>query len=165
MNILSLFIPIKYFVLDVDGVFTDNTVLLQIDGSMLRSMHVRDGYAVALCIKKGYEVIIISGGKGEALEKRFSNLGVKHVFLGVKNKLTCLNAITKKLKCKKETILYMGDDMLDIACMKKVSLACAPKDACTEVLQIATYISSYDGGKGCVRDVIEKVLKLNNDWE
>jgi 3-deoxy-D-manno-octulosonate 8-phosphate phosphatase (KDO 8-P phosphatase) len=165
MNILSKFKQIKHFVFDIDGVFTNNTLIVHSDGNLLRTMNARDGYAVQLALKKGYTISLISGGKGDVLQKRFEGLGVKEIHLGIHNKLEILENLITKYTIIKEELLYMGDDMLDLVCLQNAGLACVPADACSEVLQIANYISPFKGGEMCVRDVIEKVLKLNNDWE
>ena len=162
-NILSPFKDIRYFIFDVDGVLTDGSLLLQSDGHLARTMHTRDGYAMQLAVKKGYEIIIITGGKSEAVRSRLATLGLEHLYVGVSDKLKVLNSIKDKIDLKKS--LYMGDDMPDYHVMQEVALATCPADACDEIKLISQYISPKNGGKGCVRDVIEKVLKLNNHWE
>ncbi len=164
MNILEKFTPIKLFVLDVDGVLTDGSVLLLENGEMARTMNVKDGYAMQLALKKGYEILIISGGTSEAVKDRLARLGIKNIELGIKNKAEVLTNFLSKTNFTKEQILYMGDDVPDVAPMLLAGLACAPADAVQEVLEISTYISPKNGGKGCVRDVIEKLLKLNGHW-
>jgi 3-deoxy-D-manno-octulosonate 8-phosphate phosphatase (KDO 8-P phosphatase) len=164
MNILEKFAPIKLFVLDVDGVLTDGSVLLLENGEMARTMNVKDGYAMQLALKKGYEILIISGGTSAAVKDRLAKLGIKNIELGIKNKVAVLDNFLANKNFTKEQILYMGDDVPDVAPMLLVGLACAPADAVEEVLEIAQYISPKNGGKGCVRDVIEKVLKLNKHW-
>jgi len=162
MNILSRFKDIKHFILDVDGVLTDGSLLL-IDGSLARTMHTRDGYAMQLAVKKGYEIIIITGGRNPTVESRLKGLGLKHVYSGVEDKLAVLNSISDEVDLSKA--IYMGDDMPDLQVMQKVALPCCPANACNEILAVADYVSPINGGAGCVRDVIEKVLKLNDDWQ
>jgi 3-deoxy-D-manno-octulosonate 8-phosphate phosphatase (KDO 8-P phosphatase) len=164
MNVLSLFKNIKLFVLDVDGVLTDCSIILLDNGEMARTMNIKDGYALQLAIKKGYEILVISGGSSEAVRMRLARLGVQNVELGIKNKQEVLNSFIAEKKLQWAEVLYMGDDIPDVMPMKTVGLACAPADAVQEVKAIAHYISPINGGKGCVRDVIEKVLKLNDDW-
>ena len=164
MNLLAKFTPIKLFVFDVDGVLTDGKLLLLDSGEMARSMNVKDGYAMQLALKKGYEILIISGGTSEAVKLRFTKLGIKNVELGIKDKVTILNDFIVSNNFRLDQILYMGDDIPDIPPMKIVGLPCAPADAAQEVLNEAMYISPKMGGGGCVRDVVEKVLKLNNHW-
>ena len=165
MNLLELFAPIRTFVFDVDGVLTDGSVMLTEDGHMLRSMNVKDGYAMQMAIKKGYQVWIISGGKSEAVRLRLNKLGIKEVHIGIESKKEFLHEIAVSSKTSYESVLYMGDDIPDYAAMQVCGLPCCPADAVAEIKQIAKYISPITGGKGCVRDVIEKVLKLNGDWD
>ena len=165
MNILHLFKPIKTFVFDVDGVLaTDILVILQ-DGEMARNMNSKDGYALQLAIKKGYRVAIISGGTSEPVRARLERLGVKDVFLGIHNKKEKLLEYVQQHGLQWEEIMYMGDDIPDYVVMQMVGLPCCPADAVAEIKHISRYISSLPGGKGCGRDVIEKVLKLNGHWD
>ena len=165
MNVLAKFAPIKLFVFDVDGVLTDGKLILLENGEMARSMNVKDGYAMQLALKKGYEILIISGGTSEAVKTRLAKLGIKSIELGIKNKIEILvNYLLDNDFSENET-LYMGDDTPDVAPMKLVGLPCAPADAVQEVLDVSIYISPKIGGSGCVRDVIEKVLKLNGHWK
>ena len=164
MNVLEKFTPIKLFVLDVDGVLTDGSVFLLENGEMARTMNVKDGYAMQLALKKGYEILIISGGTSAAVKDRLAKLGIKNIELGIRDKVAVYNNYLSNTNYTKEQILYMGDDVPDVAPMLLVGLACAPADAVQEVLEISHYISPKNGGKGCVRDVIEKVLKLNGHW-
>lgn len=165
MNILALFEHIRVFVFDIDGVLTDGTLHIQESGELLRRMNIKDGYALQLAIKKGYKVWVISGGHSYASVRRLTNLGVKEVHIGVEDKLALLK---KKLEGSGNTpnqVLFMGDDMPDIKAMQYCGLAVSPNDAAVEVCNISHYISPLKGGNGCVRDVIEKVLKINQDWE
>jgi 3-deoxy-D-manno-octulosonate 8-phosphate phosphatase (KDO 8-P phosphatase) len=164
MNVLALFKNIKLFVLDVDGVLTDGSIILLDNGEMARKMNIKDGYALQLAIKKGYEILVLSGGSSEAVKTRLKKLGIENIHLGVKNKKEMLQKFATSNNYKWDWVLYMGDDIPDVAAMQTVGLACAPADAVQEVRAIAHYISPINGGKGCVRDVIEKVLKLNDDW-
>lgn len=163
-NLLELFAPIRTFVFDVDGVLTDGSLMLTEDGHMLRSMNIKDGYAMQHAVKKGYNVWIISGGRSEAVKMRLNKLGITQVHIGVESKKELLHEIATTTGQGYEGILYMGDDIPDHAAMQQCGLPCCPNDAVTEIRQVAKYISPYNGGKGCVRDVIEKVLKLNGDW-
>ena len=165
MNLLELFAPIRTFVFDVDGVLTDGNLMLTEDGHMLRNMSIKDGYAMQLAIKKGYKIWIISGGNSEAVRLRLKKLGIQDVHIGIESKKEFLHDITVTSKTSYDHVLYMGDDIPDFAAMQLCALPCCPNDAVAEIKQIAKYISPFGGGKGCVRDVIEKVLKLNGDWE
>lgn len=165
MNILEQFKPIKTFVFDVDGVLTNGTLLLLSDGQMARQMNIRDGYAIQLAVKKGYRVVVISGGTSEAVQGRLEKLGVTEVFLKIENKKEKLIEYVRQQALKWEEIIFMGDDIPDYPSMQLVGLACCPADAATEIKQISKYISPLRGGEGCGRDVIEKVLKLNGHWD
>lgn len=155
---------IQMFIFDVDGVFTDGSLLIDNEGNLLRTMNVKDGYAVKLALKSGYKVCVISGGKNEAVKSRLATLGIEDVYLGVHNKLECFNALLKKYSVAAENVLYMGDDLPDIPVMKKVGLPACPQDAVVEVKAVSLYISHKKGGKACVRDVIEQVLKVQEKW-
>lgn len=155
---------IKTFIFDVDGVFTDSIIHLLANGEQVRSANIKDGYAVQLAVKKGYRIVIISGGNQDAVRLRFNGLGVKDVFLGVKNKVKILEQFLEENQIDSDTCLYMGDDIPDYYVMQKVALPCCPSDAATEIKSVAKYISPFLGGKGCVRDVIEQTLKAQNNW-
>jgi len=164
MNILAALKPITTFVLDIDGVLTNGQLLIMPNGLMARSMQVKDGYAMQLAVKKGYNIIIISGGDSPEVIERMQKLGITEVHMKVKDKWQCLQYLLLQNQLKASEVLFMGDDMPDIEVMQQVAVACCPADAALDVLAIAAYISPLKGGEGCVRDVIEKVLKLNNHW-
>lgn len=162
---LELFKPIKTFIFDIDGVLAIDTMIVMPDGELIRSMNSKDGYAIQLAIKKGYNIIIITGGNSEAVKQRLIKLGVKDVFLGVHNKEKLLQEYAQEQNLLLSQMLYMGDDIPDYMAMQLVSLPCCPADAVPEIKQISKYISPFTGGYGCGRDVIEKVLKLNGHWD
>ncbi len=164
MNVLELFKPITTFVFDVDGVLTDGTLLVLPNNLMARTMNIKDGYALQLAIKKQYNVVIISGGKSDEVKERLNKLGVTEVYMQVQNKAALLTTYINQMQLTKEQILFMGDDMPDLEAMKLTGLPCCPKDAVSDIKEIVQYISPLKGGEGCARDVIEKVLKLNNNW-
>ena len=163
-NYKALLSQIDTFIFDVDGVMTDGIVLLTPDGQMLRSMNVKDGYALQLAVKKGYRIIIITGGNSEAVRHRFEGLGIKEVYLSIGNKLEVFHQIVKRDNLKMENILYMGDDIPDYEIMKEVGVAACPANAAEEIKHISKYISPLDGGKGCARDVLEQVMKVQDKW-
>ena len=165
MNVLTNFKKIKAFVLDVDGVLTDGSLLLLEDGQMARRMNIKDGYAMQLAIKKGYHILVISGGSSDAVKLRLQKLGVVEVNMNVTDKKTVLLKYMTTYSLEKEQVLYMGDDIPDLLPMQMAGMACCPADAVPEIKNIAHYISVNNGGFGCVRDVIEKVLKLNGHWD
>lgn len=164
MNYKQLLADVDTFIFDVDGVMTTGVVLLTREGQMLRSMNVKDGYALQLAVKKGYRIIIITGGSCDAVKQRFLLLGIKDVYLGVSNKLELFEKIVKEEDLDKRRILYMGDDLPDYEVMREVGVPACPADAVQEVQHISRYISGRDGGKGCVRDVLEQVMRVQDKW-
>jgi 3-deoxy-D-manno-octulosonate 8-phosphate phosphatase (KDO 8-P phosphatase) len=165
MSVLQLFKPITTFVFDVDGVLTDGSLLVFDNGEQVRRMNTKDGYALQLAIKKGYRIAVISGGLAEGVRIRLNKLGVLDVFMQVENKKEKLGIYLQEHGLKWEEVLFMGDDIPDYAAMRAAGLSCAPADAASSIRYIARYISPVKGGEGCARDVIEKVLKLNDHWE
>lgn len=164
MNTLQLFKPIRLMVMDVDGVLTDGSILLLDDGQMARTMHTKDGYAMRLALEMGYEICVISGATDEAVRMRLMKLGIQSIHLGIHDKASLLKDIMLKGNYQKDEVLFIGDDMPDYQAMQLVGLPCCPYDAVEDIKSISVYVSSFHGGKGCVRDVIEKVLKLNGHW-
>jgi 3-deoxy-D-manno-octulosonate 8-phosphate phosphatase (KDO 8-P phosphatase) len=164
MNVLQYFKPITTFVFDVDGVLTDGTVLLLEDGLQARRMHVKDGLALQMALKNGYNVVIISGAYSEPVLQRMQYLGITEIFLATKNKKEFLNNYFSQKEIDWQQVLFMGDDLPDIAVLQSAGLPCCPADAIPEAKNVSKYISPIKGGLGCVRDVIEKVLKLNDHW-
>lgn len=164
MNILALFRPVRAFIFDVDGVMTDGTLQVLDRGTLVRRMHIRDGYALQLAVRCGYRVAVISGARSEAVAVRLEGLGVRDLYFGVEDKKSVLASYLQAAEMAPEEVLYMGDDLPDYEAMQLAGLRCCPSDACPEIRQTAHYISPYKGGEGCVRDVLEKVLKLRGDW-
>jgi 3-deoxy-D-manno-octulosonate 8-phosphate phosphatase (KDO 8-P phosphatase) len=165
MNILSRLKKISTFVFDLDGVLTDGSLFVFDSGEQVRRMNVKDGYALQLAIKKGYRVAVISGGDSLAAVLRLNGLGIHDVFMKVANKHEKLEAYRQQQQLSWESILFMGDDIPDYEVMRLAGVSCTTADGAPEIKQIASYISSCKGGEGCARDVIEKVLKLNDHWE
>lgn len=155
---------ITTFIFDVDGVLTDGTITITTDGEMLRTMHTKDGFAIKTALQAGFHVCIISGGTNEGVRKRLSGLGVTDIYLGAHNKVEQLNEYLASNNLKAENMLYMGDDIPDYPVMKLAGLPCCPQDAVPEIKAISKYVSHKLGGKGCVRDVIEQVLKVQGKW-
>jgi 3-deoxy-D-manno-octulosonate 8-phosphate phosphatase (KDO 8-P phosphatase) len=162
MDLLEKFSLINTFVFDVDGVMTDGSLLIMPNGDYLRTMNVKDGYALQLAVKKGYRVIVISGARSVPVEERMKYLGINDVYMGIKNKREHLHAVLSDNE--RQYLLFMGDDMPDIELLHDVFLPCCSGDAATEAITASAYISPFNGGKGCVRDVIEKVMKLQGKW-
>lgn len=155
---------ITTFVLDVDGVLTDGNLWLLPGGIQARKMNIRDGYALQLAIKKGYRIYILSGAVSEESRDRLMRLGITDIQMGIKDKTGALSAYMLQHSLTPASILYMGDDLPDLSAMRLVGTPCCPADAAAEIKQCSVYISPFNGGAGCVRDVVEKVLKLRNDW-
>jgi 3-deoxy-D-manno-octulosonate 8-phosphate phosphatase (KDO 8-P phosphatase) len=160
----TLFSKITAFVFDYDGVMTDGTVFSSPDGTPWRATNVKDGYALQLASKLGYKVAVISGAICPSMEVRMNSLGVTDVFTGIPNKVLKLKEYMNKKGLYAEQILFMGDDIPDIQVMKEVGLPVCPADASPEVKEISKFVSEKPGGKGAVRDVIERVLKVQGKW-
>ena len=155
---------ITTFIFDVDGVLTDGSVILESSGEMLRTMHTKDGYALQHAVKKGYHIVIISGGSSVMVKKRLEGLGIEHIYLGKDHKLPVLNEHLQKHNISINQVLYMGDDIPDLPCLKVVGVSSCPNDASVEVREVCDYISHINGGKGCVRDVLEQTMRIQNKW-
>lgn len=157
-------VDITTFIFDVDGVLTDGTINVTTNGEMLRTMSIKDGFALKTAVDAGFNICIISGGSNEGVRKRLEGLGIKDIFLGAHNKIDQLNEYTSKNNINRTNVLYMGDDIPDFPVMRLVGLPCCPQDAAPEIKAISKYVSHKNGGKGAVRDVIEQVLKVQNKW-
>ncbi|UAB82974.1 HAD-IIIA family hydrolase [Zunongwangia sp. SCSIO 43204] len=155
---------INTFVFDVDGVLTNGSVQVTTEGDLIRTMSVKDGYALKQAVKAGYTVCIISGGKNEGVRTRLRELGVTDIYLGIDDKVEQLDEFFDIYDIKAENVLYMGDDIPDMYPMKLIALPTCPQDAVPEVKEISKYISHKKGGDGCARDVIEQVMKVQGKW-
>ncbi len=155
---------ITTFIFDVDGVLTDGSLHITTEGKMHRIMNVKDGYAMKEALNQGYNLAIISGGTDEGVRSRLETLGIKDVALGVHNKIEHLEKYLLSKNINIENVLYMGDDIPDYPVLKMVGLPSCPQDAVKEIKGVSKYISHKNGGKGCVRDVIEQVLKVQGKW-
>ncbi|MEK9566660.1 MAG: HAD-IIIA family hydrolase [Flavobacteriaceae bacterium] len=163
-NYKQLLPNIKTFIFDVDGVLTDGKILIHSDGELLRSFDTKDGYAIKCALLKGFKIAIITGGRNEAVRERFKELGVFDIYLGAHHKLDAYQDLMDNYDLKAEEILYIGDDIPDIPVMEKVGLGCCPADAVPDVKARADYISHKKGGEGCVRELIEQVLRVQGKW-
>ncbi len=163
-NYKEKLLKVNTFIFDYDGVLTDGTVIISSDGDALRTANVKDGYAMQLAIKKNYRIAIISGGYSESMKHRLEALKIKDIFLGVDKKIDVYNQFLETYNLEKENVLFMGDDIPDYEIMLKVGVPTCPSDAVEEIKRIATYISHQAGGRGCVRDIIEQVLKVQGKW-
>ena len=155
---------IKAFVFDVDGVLSCDVIPLSSDGDPMRTVNIKDGYALQLAVKRGLHIAIITGAKTEEIKKRYNNLGINDVFLSCKVKMDVFQELLKRYGLLAEEVMYMGDDIPDYEIMKAVGLPCCPADAAVEIKEISRYISPYRGGEGCGRDVIEQILRAKELW-
>jgi 3-deoxy-D-manno-octulosonate 8-phosphate phosphatase (KDO 8-P phosphatase) len=156
---------IKCFVFDVDGVLTDGTVIALESGEQARSFNIKDGFGIEKALQAGYHVAIISGGNQVGVQKRLDFLKIKHIYLGVKNKVEVLVELCDKLLIDLNQIAYVGDDLPDYDVMRMVGLPCCPADATAEIKEISKYVSTKEGGKGCVRQVVETIMKRQGTWQ
>ncbi|MGL5377532.1 MAG: KdsC family phosphatase, partial [Cetobacterium sp.] len=155
---------IKLIVLDVDGTLTDGKLYISNLGDEMKAFNVKDGLGITQAISLGKEIAIITGKTSQIVSKRCNELGIKEIHQGIKNKIGVLDSILEKYKISYENIAYMGDDLIDLAVMKKCKIAGAPKDSVEEILHISDFISSKNGGEGAVREFIEYILKKENIW-
>lgn len=155
---------VRTLIFDIDGVLSRQTISLDINGAPLRTVNIRDGYALQLAVKKGYRIAVISGALNEPVKERLKNLNVTDVYLGISNKLPVYMEYLEKNNLIDSEVLYMGDDIPDLEVMSVVGVAACPADADSEIKQVSKYISDKDGGEGCVRDVIEQVMRLHGTW-
>jgi 3-deoxy-D-manno-octulosonate 8-phosphate phosphatase (KDO 8-P phosphatase) len=155
---------VKAFAFDVDGVLSSPKVYLHPNGELMRSMNTKDGYALQHAVKRGYPIAIITGGKTDSVALRFKALGITDIYLGSSYKKDDFNDFLLKYQLDPAHVLYMGDDLPDLEVMKMAGIPCCPSDAVEEIKSVAKYISPSPGGEGCVRDVIEQVLRLHGCW-
>ncbi len=152
------------FLFDIDGVFTASGMLATEDGELLRTVNTRDGLAVKKALNAGLNVGIITKGNSQGVYSRFENLGVKHIYMNMDDKVVTYQDLKSTLKFEDHQALYMGDDISDIGVLELVGVPACPYDACHEVIEASEFISSLDGGYGAVRQVLEKVLRLQGKW-
>ena len=155
---------IRAIIFDLDGVLSKSTISLGVDGTPLRTVNIKDGYAIQLAIKMGLNVAILSGCTIDAVRKRYEGLGMKDIYLGAAVKIKIYEEFLAKHQLKEEEVMFMGDDIPDLEIMRRVGCPVCPKDACSEVKAVSVYISDFKGGCGCGRDVIEQTLKAQGKW-
>ena len=155
---------INTLVFDVDGVLTDGSVQVTTNGELYRTMNIKDGYALKTAVDRGYNVLVISGGSNVGVRKRLAGLGITDIHLGTHKKTEVLLDYMATKNLDKNQVLYVGDDLPDYEVMQHVGLPCCPQDAVAEIKAISEYVSHKNGGKGCVRDIIEQVLKVQGNW-
>lgn len=164
MNYKEIFKNITTVVLDVDGVLTNGDIILMPGMQPVRKMNAKDGYAMQLAVRNGIRMAIITGGRSPEVKERLQGLGITDIYLGASSKMESYEDLKMCYDLTDDEILYMGDDLPDYDIMKIVALAAAPQDAAPEIKSIADYVSPIDGGKGCVRDVLEQLLKIQGKW-
>lgn len=164
MNYKAKLNDIKAFVFDFDGVMTDGSVWTFGDGETVRCGNVKDGYAIQYAVKKGYIVACISGATSQSIANRMSALGVTQCYMGCSKKIDTYNKFLEGNHLSQNQVVVMGDDIPDYEMLQKCGVATCPADAAEEVKQVADYVSLYPGGRGCVRDIIEQVLRLHGKW-
>jgi 3-deoxy-D-manno-octulosonate 8-phosphate phosphatase (KDO 8-P phosphatase) len=163
--ILDRLKKVETFVFDVDGVLTNSKVLATENHEMLREFNIKDGFALQFAVKKGYNIIIISGGSSKGVKSRLENLGIQHVYTGVSNKVELFTTLIKELQLNPSTCLYMGDDYPDISVMKMCEIKTCPKDAVWQIQEHCDWISEHNGGEGAIREILETSLTLQDNWE
>ncbi len=164
MNHLETFREINTFFFDVDGVLTNNEVILLESGKLMHKMNVRDGFALRRAVEEGYRIVILTRSRSEALKDWLLDHGIRDIYLSVINKLEIFEDVVHAYELDTDRILYMGDDLPDLEAMQSSGVAACPSDATQEILKSAQFVSSLKGGQGCVREVIEKVLTLQGRW-
>jgi len=155
---------IRAIIFDVDGVLSAETITLSSEGEPLRTVNIKDGYAIQLAQKLGLRIVILTGGKTEAVRLRYARLGVEDIFMGCAVKVKAYDEFLERYGLKDEEVMYMGDDIPDLEIMRRVGCPVCPKDACPEVLETSIYVSHLRGGYGCGRDVIEQTLRAQGKW-
>lgn len=156
---------IKGMAFDVDGVLSSsNVVLLEGASQPCRSANIKDGYAMQLAVKHGYQLAIITGGRSEAVRERYQHLGLHDVFMGISVKLACFDHWMAENRLNPDEVIYMGDDIPDYEVMCRCGLPCCPADAAPEIRAISTYVCQHNGGEGCAREVIEQVMRAQGQW-
>lgn len=154
---------IRAMAFDVDGVLSSPLITLM-GGQPIRTAHIKDGYALQHAAKNGFQLAIITGGKGEPTRERYEGLGFQDIYMSCRMKIITLEEWMQKYDLEPEEVLYMGDDIPDYEVMQRVGCSCCPSDAAPEIKSIATYVSNCSGGQGCVRDVVEQVMKAQGKW-
>ena len=156
---------IRAIIFDVDGVLSQETITLPESGTPLRTVNIKDGYAIQLAMKLGLRIAIMTGANVESLRTRYNGLGVTDIHMGCSVKIKVYNDFLAKYQLHDDEIMYMGDDIPDLEIMRRVGCPVCPKDACPEVREASIYISQRNGGQGCARDVIEQTLRAQGLWQ
>lgn len=155
---------IKAIIFDIDGVLSSETITLSSEGEPLRTVNIKDGYAIQLAMKLGLRIVILTGGKTKSVRIRYEGLGVEDIYMGCAVKIETYDEFLKKYGLTDEEVMYMGDDIPDLEIMRRVGCPVCPKDACEEIKDISVYVSDKIGGHGCGRDVVEQTLRAQGKW-
>ena len=155
---------IRALIFDIDGVLSSETVTMSIDGEPMRTVNIKDGYAIQLAQKVGLRIIIMTGGNTPSIKARYERLGVEDIYMKCAVKIKTYEDVLRKYGLRDDEVLYMGDDIPDYEVMKRVGCPCCPADACSDIKDISLYVSHRRGGKGCARDVIEQILRAQGKW-
>ena len=155
---------IKAIIFDIDGVLSSETITLSADGVPLRTVNIKDGYAIQLAVKLGLRIVVLTGANVPSVRVRYEGLGVDDIYLGCAVKIETYDEFLKKYDLTDEEVMYMGDDIPDLEIMRRVGCPVCPKDACPEIKEASLYVSDKIGGHGCGRDVIEQTLRAQGKW-
>ena len=155
---------IRAIIFDIDGVLSSETINLSAEGVPLRTVNIKDGYAIQLAMKLGLRVVILTGANVPSVRVRYEGLGVEDIYLGCGVKIKTYEEFLQKYSLSDEEVMYMGDDIPDLEIMRRVGCPVCPKDACPEIKEVSCYVSDRIGGHGCGRDVIEQVLRAQGKW-
>lgn len=155
---------ISTVIFDVDGVLSSNTIPMDAAGQPMRTMNIKDGYAIQLAAKMDINLAIITGGKDDAIQLRYEKLGVKDIFMGCAVKIKTYEELLLRLGVNEDEVVYVGDDIPDYEIMRRVGCPCCPSDACPDIKEISTYVSFAPGGNGCARDILEQILRAKGQW-
>ncbi len=155
---------IRAIIFDVDGVLSCETIPLHPSGEPMRTVNIKDGYAIQLAQKQGLRIVIMTGGTTESVRLRYEHLGIEDIYMGCSVKIRTYKMFMEKYGLRDDEIIYMGDDIPDYEVMQQCGCPCSPADAYPDIKSISKYISRYKGGQGCARDVIEQVLRAQSKW-
>ena len=164
MNVLEKFSAVNTLIFDMDGVLTDGSLMVYSGDEWIRKMNVKDGYALQLAVKLGYNVIVVTGSSSSPVAERLQKLGIKQIFQKVLDKKKIILSLLEKSGISSAEVMYMGDDQPDLPLLHWVGLSCGPADASRDVLETVDLITKAKGGEGCVREIIEKILRLHQKW-
>lgn len=156
---------IKLILLDVDGTLTDGKIYYDSQGNEVKAFNAKDGMAIAQAVSKGIEFGIITGRNSSIVERRAHELGIKYLYQGIQDKVEVAEKLIEKLGITYREVMYIGDDINDLAIMRKVGYRACPQDAAEEVIECCDIISKYTGGNGAVREIVEDVLKSQDKWD